>query len=167
MRFLFIMAALLWLMSWITIGVISLFQVPNQMARDKAFIEQEIKPSVELVKSFRKQHHRLPTDKEFDSIATKHNGSVSYIRQLSGIVTEEDEQKFKQINWDNNFAIGVWRGEWEEYYLSWSDSYESNNYSWKDGLMEFVFCAFLGGLPLLVWWLVIYKREKRVKLAVR
>jgi hypothetical protein len=85
---------------------------------------------------------------------------VNYIRHPSNILGD-DTDKFKNVDWTKNFAIGVWRGEWMEYYFSWSNSYDTNNYSWKDGLISlFAYCS-IGLLPFIFWWRLYRKKKKR------
>jgi hypothetical protein len=86
-------------------------------------------------------------------------GTKQYIRKLSDAISN-DYEKFKNTDWSKDFAIGVWRGEWTEYYFSWTDNYDSNNYSWYDGFIGLAVMLGIGILPLLFWWLYIRQRRK-------
>jgi hypothetical protein len=75
-------------------------------------------------------------------------------------VIRNDYDKFKNADWNKDFAIGVWRGEWTEYYFSWTDSYDTNNYSCTDGYIGLAVMTGIGFFPLLFWWLNIRRRRK-------
>lgn len=153
-----------------------LVDTPMQIASDKKFINTEIKPSVDFVKNFKTIYDRLPNYREYytwrrkyykdysgdltqqvDSLIPEH-GTKPYIRKLSDVLTN-DYGKFKNVDWKKDFAIGVWRGEWTEYYFSWTDSYDSNNFSLRDGFFISAILAGIGFFPLLFWWFDIRKRR--------
>ena len=69
-----------------------------------------------------------------------------------------DLYKFKKADWSKDFAIGIWRGSWAEYYFSWNDSYDTNSYSWFDGIFELIIMIACAFLPLMFWW---YKKSKK------
>ncbi len=128
-----------------------LLETPLQIRADKLFIEKSIKPSVNFVKSFSNVNGRLPNNREYytwhrdyykdlSSDLTKQVDSLipgpaptQYIRKLTDVETI-DQHKFKNANWNKDFAIAAWRDDdLTEYYFSWSGTYDGNNYSWKDG----------------------------------
>ena len=166
----------LWVAFFLYAGVSMLLDTPMQIASDKEFIALEIKPSVEFVKNFKTINDRLPNYREYytwrreyhqdyssdltkqvDSLITGLH-SKKYIRKLTDVVSD-DYDKFKNVDWNKDFAIAVWRGEWYEYYFSWTDSYDTNNYSWRDGFISLAVLVGIGLLPLLFWWLDIRKRK--------
>ena len=166
----------IWIALFVFLGISMLLETPKQISRDKTFIEEEIKPSVDFVKDFYSKNKRLPTNREFftwerdyykdytsdltlpvDSLIPG-LGRVQYIRQGSDVVTD-DLDKFKNANWEKDFAIGVWRGDWWEYYFSWSDSYDTNNYSLYGGIISSTVIISIGLSPLLLWWW-INRRKK-------
>lgn len=167
----------MWLAFWLSIGVSMFLDTPKQIASDKKFIETEIKPSVDFVNNFKITNGRFPNNREYytwqreyhkdySSDLTQHVDSLipglghkQYIRKLSDVVSN-DYDKFKNVDWNKNFAIGVWRGEWTEYYFSWTDNYDSNNYFWKDGFTGLFVMVGIGILPLLFWYLNIRRRKK-------
>lgn len=176
MKTLLLVLALLWAAFMIFMGFSILLYTPKQINKDKIFTEEKIGPAVNFVKSFQRANNRLPSNREFytwdrghyndytsalpqdsDSLVSS-LGSVQYIRKKSDIVTD-DLQKFKGANWDNDYAIGVWRGEWWEYYYSWTDSYDTNSYSWYDGVIGLLWTSFIGVFPLLLLW--FYRRKSR------
>jgi hypothetical protein len=167
----------LWIAFWVFIGISWLLDTPDQIISDKKFIEEKIKPSVDFVKGFKTKNVRLPNYREYytwhrdyykdyssdltqqvDSLIPE-LGMNQYIRKLSDVVIN-DHNKFKNVDWDKDFAIGVWRGEWAEYYFSWSDSYDCNNFSWYDGYIGLSIYVGMGIFPFLFWWLNIRQRKK-------
>jgi hypothetical protein len=149
----------LWLIFFTYAGIDMFLYAPEQIKKDKNFIEYQIKPHVDYIKNFEAKHGRLPTYQEFytrtfDSGRDKRlwepaldNGT--YIRSnIDGITNEKDE--FKNANWSKDFAVRVWRGEWNEYYYSWTDSYDANNYSLKDGIIALIVTWLIGLAPLLI-----------------
>lgn len=150
-------------------GISCLVEVPEQIKSDKAFVETELKPPVDFVKKFAATTNRLPTRREFYTWEREHykyhsvdltpqedsliSGYIYYIRKKSDVILG-DQYKFEKVDWRNGFAIGVDRGgDWKEYYFSWSDRYDTNNYSWRDGVIGLLIWIVIGSLPLLLWWL--------------
>ncbi len=167
----------LWTTVWIFIGVNSLLDTSKQIERDRNFAQTQIKPSVDFVNNFKKSYNKLPTNREVYTWERDHYkdyssdlnqrddslisgfGPVNYIRKSSDVISN-DQSRFTNANWKKDFAIGVWRGEWMEYYYSWNDSYETNNYSWSDGFISlFVFTTI--GLVPFVFWFYFYERNKK------
>jgi hypothetical protein len=138
MRTLLKILTILWIAFWLFIGISLVLDTPDQISSDKKFIEEEIMPSVTFVKEFQTNNDRLPNYREYytwlrdyykdyssdltqqvDSLIPSF-GKHQYIRKLSDVVSN-DYTKFKDVDWNKDFAIGVWRGEWSEYYFSWTD----------------------------------------------
>jgi len=167
----------LWLAFWLYAGVSMFLDTPAQIKSDKIFIEKEIKPSVDFVKNFKTINGRLPNNREYYTWQREyHNdyssdltqqvdslipgpGTKQYIRKLTDAVSN-DHDKFKNADWNKDFAIGVWRGDRTEYYFSWTDNYDSNNYSWTNGYIQLAVMTGFGVFPLLFWWLDSRKRRK-------
>ena len=164
---------------WIFLGIGGFVNGPN-VDSDKIFIEKEIKPSVDFVKNFRKDNNRLPTNKEFytwERIYYKNNPnkvhyyidtSIIYIEKHQYIrndssINKENLNKFKKANWNKDFAICVWRGDWEIYYFSWTDSYDSERYSASKDIIGFIIIILIGLLPLLFWFIYYKRKRKAVK----
>ena len=169
----------IWLTFWLYGGILMFLETPIQIEKDKSFIKTEIKPSVDFIKKFNQNNGRLPNNREYytwhrsfykdyssdltqkvDSLIPGFGPNV-YIRKLSDVVNN-DHNKFKKADWNKDFAIGVWRGEWTEYYFSWTDSYDSNKYSWKDGYESLAFMIGIGVFPLLLWWLKGRRKKKSI-----
>jgi hypothetical protein len=169
----------LWIASWLYIGTAMFLETPGQIERDKQFIEKEIKPSVDFINNFKVTNNRLPTNREYYTWQREYHkdyssdltqqvdslipglGTKQYIRKLKDVVSD-DYSKFKNADWTNDFAIGVWRGEWTEYYFSWSDSYDTNNYSWRDSFFGLLLMYTFGLLPLIIWWHDSRQRKKSI-----
>ncbi|MFA7380809.1 MAG: hypothetical protein WC150_10120 [Bacteroidia bacterium] len=167
----------LWIAFWLFIGTLMFLETPLQIERDKLFIEEEIKPSVDFIKNFKETNNRLPTKREYYTWQRDYHkdyssdltqqvdsliagpGTKQYIRKMNDVLSE-DYSKFKNADWTKDFAIGVWRGEWTEYYFSWSDSYDTNNYSWKGGFVSALLTYLFGFLPLPFWWYNSRQRKK-------
>jgi hypothetical protein len=166
----------LWVAFWLFIGVGSFLSTPKQIEKDKAFVAERIQPSVEFIKTFKTQHQRLPSKREFYSwerdyhkdytsdlkleVDSLINGeAVRYIRYKSDLYSDE-EKKFSHVDWANNYMIAVWSGEWMEYYYSWSDTYDTNNFSWMDGSLWLVTYCALAALPLALWRLYSKRRQR-------
>ena len=164
----------IWFVFWLILGISILIGTPEQIKKDRIFIETEIKPSVDFVYNFKTKNNRLPNYREFytwernfyndyssdlnqkeDSLIAG-NGLKMYVRKQSDLGLEGKE--FENIDWNKNFAIAVWRGEWTEYYYSWKNTYDTNNYSWKSSIWAFVLYLIVGLLPIFLW-----KRRKNEK----
>src|SRR5665647_2148729 len=118
----------------------------KRIEKDKVFIEDEIKPSVDYIKDFKNKNNRLPSSTEFYNWKKEFYGEystefdkyfnsfavdevrISYIRRNEDILID-DQRKFKAADWAKDFAIAVWYDDRTSYYFSWTDSYDSNNYT--------------------------------------
>ena len=166
-----------WTIVWLFLAIGMFLDTPKQILKDKSFIEKEIKPSVDFIKKFRKLNKRLPTNYEFYKWEREFNhdysvnffqdtdsliqGRIGYIRHRSDIESGEKE-KFKNVDWSKDFALRVWRGEWNEYYFSWTDRYDGNDYNRADGFIGLGIMSVIGILPLILWWVVRINKNKLV-----
>jgi hypothetical protein len=72
-------------------------------------------------------------------------------------VNEENDELHKyKIPDSNSYVLAVWRGEWNEYYVSWLNKFIVNNYNWKEGFKGLLMCAMIGIVPLALY--VVIKR---------
>ena len=121
------------------------------MAKDKAFIENEIKPNVIYIDSFKRYNGRLPTIKEFNEFKGINDsvlGNTIYVRNYKDMPREVSAYP-KNINWDIQYVLWIWRGEWGECYTSWDNHYSGNNYSWGDSYVALTEMLFIGIIPFL------------------
>ncbi len=164
-----------WFFVWLYIGLSAVLETPDQIKSDKEFVKNEIKPSVDFINNFKETKNRLPTNREYYTWQRKyHNdytsdltqkedslipglGRIQYIRKITDIVSD-DKEKLSGADWSKDYAIAVWRGEWMEYYFSWSDTYDTNNYSWKDGIIGLLFYIIMACVPLIFWF--VYNKRK-------
>jgi hypothetical protein len=163
MRIFLWIVSTLWLLFWLIFGYEMLTGTPKQMESDKLFIEKEINPAVNFVKRFKKENNRLPDSQEFDTWQRLNStGHAEYITQKSQ-VDKTDWEGFENIKLtDDFFAIVVWRGEWNEYYFSDGDRYDTNNYDWKSSIFSCVFGLFIGLIPMGFWWWKFERKETTV-----
>jgi len=173
MRKLHIFLTILWASFWIFIGIGLFLETPNQIEKDNEFIKNKLKPCVEFVQNFEKENKRLPNYREFyvwdrnffkdytgggDSLISMYG---KYIRSENNIISN-DLGKFEKANWKTDYAIGIWRGEWMEYYFSWTDSYDTNNYSWNGAFIGLLIYLGLAIVPIISLW--FYYRKRKMKL---
>ena len=177
MKIVALIFTIIWTSFWCFLGVSSFVDTPKQIDKDNHFIQTKIKPAVNFTNQFIKDSNRLPTKREFytwereyykdyssdlnqkiDSLISDF-ATVNYIRHKSDIVGN-DQSKFQKADWTKDFAIGVWRGEWMEYYYSWNKQYDINNYSWSDGYISLVVYFGIGLLPFIFWWRFYRQRKK-------
>jgi hypothetical protein len=177
MRIVITILIFIWTGVWLFIGIGVFLDTPGQIRRDSIFVQTQIKPAVNFVRQFQMDSNKLPSKRQFyiweskfykdySSVLNKPNDStisdlpyVDYIRDKSSVV-DNDAHKFKNADWTKDYAIGVWRGDWMEYYFSWSNSYDTNNYSWVDGFIGLVVCSSIGLLPFIVWLRFNRKKKK-------
>jgi hypothetical protein len=147
----------IWLAVWSMLGIMVLASTPGQMIKDKMFIEDKIIPSIIIVDDFKKKHNRLPTKSEFDSLALSEHLGTRIITSNIELVNEENDELHKyKIPDSDSYVLAVWRGEWNEYYVSWLNKFIGNNYNWREGFKGLLMCAMTGIVPFALY--VIIKR---------
>jgi hypothetical protein len=176
MRIFLIILTILWSLFWAFVGIGIFLGTPGQIAKDKDFVDTQLIPCVDFVENFETQNNRLPNYREFyiwerdyfkdyasdltqkvDSLIPG-MGHIQYIRSGYRILYN-DLYKFEDANWEIDYAIAIWRGEWTEYYFSWNNNYDTNNYSWSDGFSTLLIMIGIGFFPLVFWWLNYRKRK--------
>lgn len=121
---------------------------PKQIDKDTKFKTQHIDPLIDSVKHFITINKRIPTDNEFNKLNTNNDGEL-IIRYTD--LPDEFKDEVKSVDWDNDsYAIAIWRGEWNEGYISKNEKYILNNYSWTDGLTGLIMMTLIGFLPTLL-----------------
>jgi hypothetical protein len=149
--------ASIWLLLCAIVGIGIHKQTPRQILKDKAFIDEQINLNVQFIKNFKKQHNRLPTVEEFNE--SNRSSGAEYIRDKKTI-PDEIQEEVETFDWETEYALAVWRGEWNEYYLSRGDRYITNNYSYQDGIQGMVILLLIGLVPIGI--LIITKRKRPV-----
>ncbi|MEO3405375.1 hypothetical protein AAFN85_15805 [Mucilaginibacter sp. CAU 1740] len=142
--------AVIWLLVCIGVGFGFLFDAPYQTKKDRDFIKYQIDPNITTIDSFRSVNGRLPSVAEFERIknnSTGNYGNQSYIREPK-FVDAEIKDKVKDLDWNNNYVLAVWRGEWWEYYISRNHVYVTNNYKPVDGWIGKLIFFIIGVIPL-------------------
>lgn len=168
-----------WLTLWLTVGVLIFIETPEQIERDRLFIENEIKPSVTFIEDFKQKHYRLPSNREYyswrrefhEDYTSDMNQPVDslispngcYIRKSENIIVGDvginNAHLLEGVDWSKEYAIGIWRGEWFEYYFSWNKTYYTNNYNWAKATFSMLFFIGIGLVPLFLW--LLFKKKKR------
>ena len=137
-----------WFIAWTILGIKIYLDTPKQIKKDKKFKMERIDPVVKATKDFVTNNKRLPTDKEFQEF--KLDGEL--ILNYSDLPDELDEE-IRISDWDNDtYAIAVWRGEWNEGYISKDDKYILNNYSTLDGVIGLLVAIGVALFPALLYY---------------
>ncbi|AKQ45032.1 hypothetical protein TH63_04330 [Rufibacter radiotolerans] len=168
--------SIIWAVFILIYGFSIFLDTPNQIQRNIDFVEKNIKPSVIFINQFKVENGRLPSNREYftwhrdyyEDYTSDLNQKVDslipglgrrqYIRHIAQVVSG-DEYKFKKADWKKDYAIGLWNGDYWEYYFSWSNSYERTSNSWQDGYIGLGITTTLGLIPLIIW-LFINKKKK-------
>ena len=79
----------------------------------------EIKPGLEYVNAFRKEHSRLPTKEEFNRWADSMRPDV----WMLDLVVDAETISRKGGKPGEDFAVGTWISDWYYYYQSWDHKY--------------------------------------------
>lgn len=147
-----------WAVMLIAYGIHVYIDAPAQIQRDKDFIKNSINPYIATIDSFKVINERLPTIEEFNKLkhGTSPNlGNAEYIRSEQ-FVDDEVKEYVKDIDWQHNYVLAVWRGEWLEYYVSTGKKYVTNNYTIGGAIFGMLLIFSLALVPLVVF--VFYRR---------
>ena len=138
----------IWFGAWTTLGVIMYLGTPRQIEKDLKFKKEEIDPLVNGTKQFIETNRRIPTVGEFNKLNTIGNGElITSFKNLP----DEFQDDIKISDWDSEtYAIAVWRGEWNEGYISKGDKYVLNDYSWTSAAIGLFYSIGLGLLPTII-----------------
>lgn len=138
----------IWFLAWTLLGIFMYLDTPKQIDKDTQFKAQHIDPLVDSVKYFVTINNRIPTNNEFNRLTTNNDGEL--ITKYTDL-PDEFKGEVKMVDWDNDsYAIAIWRGEWNEGYISTNDKYILNIYSWTDGLAGLLIMISIGLLPTLL-----------------
>jgi hypothetical protein len=146
-----------WFMAWTILGIKIYLATPRQITKDEQFKTDRIDPVVQATKDFVTSNKRLPTDKEFKEFKLEGELILNY-----SDLPDELNDEIKISDWDNGtYAIAVWRGEWNEGYISKGDKYILNNYSKSDGVIGLLVTIGVALFPaLLTLWASKKKQNK-------
>lgn len=139
---------------------ISLIGAPSTGGR-KAETRAALIQAANYVKEYRRQHGDFPAAATFERAA---KGISGFMLLPSLHLTQPKDRDFKFPEWpesDTNFAIGVWVGEWSEFYDSASgkttlDDQASVIFWLRDALFPLLW-AFVFGLPAFLIWMYLRK----------
>lgn len=122
-------------------------------------IQQSFKNAVEFTDTFHQENDRLPSEAEFDNWAnlqTKSNRSHSEmfletnLDQIKSRLNNPKEPLLQDFGAprDGSYIIGLWRGEWNEYYVSWKQETTVQLdpkafYFFGNAMKDFFFLIFL------------------------
>jgi hypothetical protein len=137
------LSSLFWLVSIVFFsgGLVAIWHTPTQMENGKILRDTTMNPAVEFVISYHSKTGRLPSYSEFENWKkNKGRDNEALFLILSG--SAPTDWPFDEIK-EDNFGIGVWHGEWNEYYSSAKDHYTSDDFGWLDGIKI-----------MLLFWLV-------------
>jgi len=138
----------IWFLAWTTLGIFMYLDTPKQIDKDSKFKTQHIDPLVDSVRHFVTINKRIPTDNEFNKLKSSNDGEL--ITKYTDL-PDEFKDEVKIVDWDNDsYAIAIWRGEWNEGYISKNEKYILNNYSSTDGLTGLLIMISIGLLPTLL-----------------
>ena len=134
-------------------------------------IEAALHDGVGFVEDFRVKSDTLPTKNEFDEWKSKDRTIGAYSTRSIFFETEFDQinavlgdQKIQKSDFNTSdvdlYIIGMWSGEWYEYYSSWTKTtslaLEASDYyllgtALKDFLL-YLFLAILSSLASILLW---------------
>jgi hypothetical protein len=166
-RIIFLILTAFWMFIFLSLGISMYSDAPEQIAKDKAFVKEQIVPAVNFVEGFKTEYKRLPTQEEFIKWEKEYNNEnaesiyTEYIRSKSEI-TGNDIHKFKNTDFSKDYAIGVWRGEWMKYYFSWNKKYDTNIYSLEDARESLIIDSVIALFPIIFCLLYYWRKSKAV-----
>jgi len=142
----------IWFLAWTILGIVVYLDIPKQTEKDNVFKTKTIDPLVDSVKRFVVINKRVPKNNEFNKLNT--NGDGELVTNYANL-PEEFKDKIEVDNWDKDtYAITIWRGEWNEGYISKNDIYVLNNYSSADRTKELLIFIGIALFPILLTLLV-------------
>ena len=84
----------------------------NHDHKDRVFSRLFEEPK-KAVNSFIQAHGRLPTEQEFPN--------PTDVWMCSLVSREYNPEQYSGSHSSNDYVLSIWRGDWNEYYYSWSD----------------------------------------------
>jgi hypothetical protein len=129
----------------------TLSDTPRQIEKDRKFIEERIKPAVACFQ-------RIENEIGYAGLRARFEGKNGLNECMGSIYfTSVDTEKGKLAIPEKSWAVAIWRGEWNEHYLKWSDTYLTNNWGWATALKSTFFSMCMAVVPVLLW--VAFQRK--------
>lgn len=123
-------------------------------------LASEFNETARFVEAFRKQHARLPDGDELNTGRTYH---FIILEVSPGQFLEEDLAALGRPH-RPGYVLGIWRGEWWEYYASWSGettlTFDASAYYLSGGRVEDVLIGVFGMFFCLMGSIGIWRRGK-------
>jgi hypothetical protein len=123
-------------------------------------LEREFREVGEITQAFRREHGRLPTDKEFSAVVPPSRSGSYQVVSIDRLESECLERK-PNINLQKiTYYLWYWRGEWIECYYPEtgesslvfdSHSYAASGHIWVDSIV----IGALAGLCFLLSWMLV------------
>jgi hypothetical protein len=132
-----------WLAFFFFFGMITLINTPEQMKKDEQFVEWNVKKPVRSIKEYILKHDSLPPQSNYDALIITENANIP--RELRGKI-----DSIPKSGW----ILGVWRGEWMVYYISWKDEYIVSRWTWGDAITQFLVSSVIGIIPMGIYALI-------------
>ena len=175
--------SVIWLLIFLFMGFGLFSSSIKQPQKDRDFKEEYLKPSVVYINGFLNNNSRLPTNEEFDKWQMEYfslNKEIPINPRIDSLIKTNPQWALriryytssksfpKEVieNYGKNdskysYVLSTWRGEWDEYYVSWINYYTTDYSHWtRDSFIVLFIFLFIGLLPLTV--LIIYKKKKRI-----
>ena len=134
-------------------------------------IEKSFKQSAEFVQNFLENNMRLPSQSEFDEWTTTQKQNDSFVEGMQLISSNYSDEAIEKFGTPKAgaYLLAIWRGEWYEYYASWTDTnslsfnkkdYYMLGYWWADALL----ILGIGVTLLLLCWLIELRLTKQINM---
>lgn len=175
-----VIIASIWAGLWFIMAIFFVAGTPGQIEDDQRFVSERLQPRIDYVQNFINQNNRIPSQNEYIDFMLKsepykeidpNSTNVDYWRQHGSpeFITDSKQLSSNSELRDrgitemppSGWVIRLWRGEWSEFYTSWDNRYYTNNYTWKWGIQQAIYCLVIGFLPLGAYLVILSIRNKR------
>ena len=146
----------IWLAIWLIAIVMMVGYTPFQISKDKEFISR-----IDSATACLEKFELLLGHDQFKAHFQNGNNSkdcfalVYFDKVPKNDYTEEIEVP------TGSWAVGVWRGEWREFYLKWNKRYLTNHFTWASLFAYVLEAVLIGGLPVSLLKLGIHLQQKK------
>jgi hypothetical protein len=123
----------------------ALSDTPRQMEKDRKFIAERIKPAVACFE-------KIESEIGYEGLRARFENKYG-LNECMGIIyfTNVDTKIGKLRIPEKSWAVAIWRGEWNEHYLKWSDTYLTNDWGWRAALRQVFSALCIAVVPLSLW----------------